>query len=301
MSMKFRTDTWLLAAAVGAFAAGGMGCQTMAPGGAEDFAKTTRAVKAEADTALNGVAALTRESSVHYAATQSTLSEANFVGTPTGDTVGEWDAALSALESYANSLATLVSPAAGNNFDAAATNLVSQFNETAGDLKADKIQSQSGANALLAAAFTETAEAILAAREQATALRVARATDPKVARICELLAAEVGADHTGAPSLRKTLYKTVWAPRLAALTPPFLTADETKKLEICGQYADLLARRDAEDQLLAGLHRSLLALRDAHHKLAAGKSAAIVADLALVTAEIEHTHDLYTGFSSPKK
>jgi hypothetical protein len=153
----------------------------------------------------------------------------------------------------------------------------------------------------LATAFTETAGAIIRAKEQATAVKIASATDTNIASICELFADEIGADRINTPGLRKTLYETVWTPRLAMLTPSFLGTNSAGKLAISQQYADLLAKRDAQDQILAGLRRSILALSDAHHALAQGKSASIQATLVVVAGEIQHTRDLYNQFSNMTK
>jgi hypothetical protein len=278
------------------------GCETMDTTSVANFATSVTAVKTEADTALNSVAALTRNASVTYAASQPNLTEANFVVTPTGATISEWDNAFSSLETYAQNLSTLLSPDAAKDFDVAATNLYNQFNQTALRLKANSIDSQAGVSTLLATAFTQTGDAIISAKEQATALKVARATDTNITVICNLFATEIGADAT-VPGLRKTLYEAVWAPRLASLTQPFLSAtnNTADKIAIAQQYADLLAARDAEDQILGGLRRSILALSDAHHALAQGKSASIQADLVVVENEIQHTQDLYNQFSSMTK
>ena len=265
-----------------------------------NFATSVTAVKGQADDALNAVASMTRDASVGYAAMQPTLAEANFVVTPTADTISQWDGAFTALQTYAQNLATLLSPNATKNFDAAATNLFNQFTQTAGDVNAKGLLAQPDKNALLATAFTEAADAIIRARQEATAIKIAAATDTNIAAICLLLANEIGADRTSAPGLRQTVYRAVWAPRLAALTPAFLAANADKQA-VCQQYASLLAQRDAEDQILAGLRRSILALSDAHHTLAQGQPASMQADLAVISAEIQHTRDLYSQYSSLAK
>ena len=277
------------------------GCVTIDSTDASNFATSVTAVKTQANDALTSVAALTRDASVSYAASQPTLAEANFVVTPTGDTISEWDGAFSSLESYAQNLSALLSPNAVKSFDAAATNLFNQFNQTASRLNLNSIKSQAGVNTLLATAFTQTADAIIRAKEEKTAVKIASATDSHIASICNLLATEIGADRMTAPGLRKTVYETVWTSRLSALTVPFLQTNSVGKLAISQQYADLLAKRDAEDQILAGLRRSILALSDAHHTLAQGKSASIQATLTIVANEIQHTRDLYSQFSGLTK
>jgi hypothetical protein len=274
------------------------GCKSMDATAVANFATAVTAVKSQADDSLNAAAALTRDDSIVYAASQPTLAETNFVVTPTGEVIAEWDGAFSALESYAQNLATLLSPAARQDFDAAATNLFNQFNQAASQLKLNGINSQAGVSALLATAFTETAGAIMQAKQQATAVKLASATDTNIAAICSLFANEIGDDRRTVPGLRRTVYEAVWAPRLASLTVPFLTTNSAAKVVICQQYADMLARRDAEDQILAGLRRSILALSDAHHALAQGKPASIQADLAVVSAEIQHTQGLYSQISN---
>jgi len=276
------------------------GCKTtIDPSSVANFATSVTAVKTQADDALNSVSALTRSASVAYAASQPTLQEANFVETPTGEIISQWDNALSAIETYAQNLSTLLSPNAVNNFDVAATNLFKQFNQTASTLNSAAKTPNSPDFTLLATAFTQAAGAIIQAKEEATAIKVAAATDTNIANICNLLADEIGADRLTAPGLRKTIYESVWVPDLANLNLQFLNAKTpVEKLSISQQYADLLAKRDAEDQILAGLRRSLLLLSDAHHTLAQGKSASIQADLNVVASEIQHTRDLYNQFSS---
>jgi hypothetical protein len=278
------------------------GCATMDSTSVTNFATSVTAVKTQADDALNSVASLTRGASVTYAASQPTLNEANFVYTPTEATISEWDGAFSSLETYAQNLSALLSPNAANNFDVAATNLYNQFNQTAQSLHANGINSGIETSPLLATAFTQVANAIISAKEQATAFKVASATDTNIATICDLFATEIGADPT-APGLRKTVYETVWTPRLASLSTSFLAATNTfaVKLSLSQQYSDALAAREAQDQILAGLRRSILALSDAHHTLAQGKPASIQADLAVVESEIQQSRNLYNQFSSTTK
>lgn len=273
------------------------GCRTVDSTAAGKFATSVTAVKTQTDDALNAVAELSRESSITFAASQSNLTEANFVQTPTGDMISDWDGAFTAMETYAQNLTALLSSGAAKDFDVAATNLFNQFNQAAVRLNANGMES-GGTGALLAMAFTETADAIIRARQQATAIRIAQSTDTNITRICTLFANEIGADRVSSPCLRKTLYKAVWAPRLAALTAPFLSANPEEKVTICKKYADLLARRDAQDQILAGLRRSILLLADAHHALAQGKPASIQADLTVISNEIDHTRALFNRFSS---
>jgi hypothetical protein len=277
------------------------GCATVDPTAVASFSNSVTAVKTQTDDALNSVAGLTRDASINYAATQPTLAEANFVVTPTADTISEWDGALSTIETYSQNLSALLSPEAVQDFDVAATNLYNQFVQTADRLKSNSFQSQANVGALLATAFTEAGGAIMRAREEATAVKVAHATDTNIASICNLLAAELGADRNTI-GLRRTVYETVWTPRLAALAEPFLRAtNTTEKVALSQQYANLLAMRDAEDQILAGLRRSILLLSDAHHTLAQGKPASIQADLNVIAGEIQHTRELYSQFSSLNK
>ncbi|HXR46695.1 MAG TPA: hypothetical protein VN784_04580 [Candidatus Limnocylindrales bacterium] len=277
------------------------GCKTIDSTAVSNFAASVTDVKSQADDALNATAALTRDASVRYAASQPTLAEANFVKTPTDETITEWDGALTTIETYAQNLSTLLSPDAAKDFDVAATNLFNQFNQTAGRLNANRMNSQAGVNALLATAFTQTADAIIQAKEQATAVKIAAATDSQITKILSLLANEIGADRA-TPGLRRTVYEAVWTPRLANLSASFLTTTNfADKLALSQQYADMLAQRDAQDQLLTGLRQSLLALSDAHHALAQGKPASIPADLAVVAGEIQHTRELYSQFSNTTK
>jgi hypothetical protein len=275
------------------------GCKTIDSTSVANFATSVGAVKTQADDALNTASTLTLNESIAYAASQSTLQEANFIETPTADTISQWDNALSAMETYAQNLSTLLSPNNVNNFDVAATNLFNQFNQTADALKAAPKSPNSPDFTLLATAFTQMAGAIIQAKEEATAVKIAAATDTSITNICNLLADEIGADYLNAPGLRKTLNDTVWVPDLANLNVSFLGAKTpADKLTISQQYAALLAKRSAEDQILASLRHSLLLLSDAHHALAQGQPASIQADLNVVASEIQHTSELYSQFSS---
>jgi hypothetical protein len=73
------------------------------------------------------------------------------------------------------------------------------------------------------------------------------------------------------------------------------------KPAISQQYADLIAKRDAEDQILASLRQSLLHLANAHHSLAQGQFGSIQADLNVVASEIQHAQTLYNEFSRTTK
>jgi len=276
------------------------GCKTINSTSVANFAASVAAVKTQADDALNSASTLTLNESIAYAAMQPTLQEANFIETPTADTISQWDNALSAMETYAQNLSTLLSPNAANNFDVAATNLFNQFNQTASALNSASKNPGSPDFTLLATAFTQVAGAIIQAKEEATAVKIAAATDASITNICNLLANEIGADRLTAPGLRKTLNETVWSTDLAQLNVEFLNTNNTpvEKLTISQQYAALLAKRDAEDQILASLRHSLLLLSDAHHTLAQGQPASIQADLNVVASEIQHSRELYSQFSS---
>lgn len=279
------------------------GCKTIDPSSVNNFATSVSAVKTQADQALNAASTLTLNESVGFEAQQPSLQEADFVETPTADTIAQWDNALTSMESYANNLSSIISPTAVNNFDVAATNLFNQFNQTAQDLN---LASKNAANpnahdfALLSTAFTEIAGAIISAKEQATAVKVAAATDTTVSNVCHLLADEIGADNVNVPGLRKTLVESVWKPEMAKLEVAFKNP-ATDKLTISQQFADLIAKRDAEDQILASLRQSLLHLADAHHSLAQGQYGSIQADLNVVASEVQHAQALYNEFSSMTK
>ena len=278
------------------------GCKSIDPASVNNFATSVSAVKTQADQALSAASALTLNESVAYAAQQPSLQEADFVETPAADTIAQWDNALTSLESYANNLSSIVSPAAANNFEVTATNLFNQFSQTAADLN---LASKNGSNpnshdfALLATSFTGIAEAIISAREQATAVKVAAATDVTVSNVCQILADEIGADNVNVPGLRKTLVEAVWRPEMAKVEVSFKASGD--KLAVSQQFADLITKRDTEDQILASLRQSLLHLAAAHHSLAQGQYGSIQADLNVVASEIQHAQTLYSEFSSLTK
>jgi hypothetical protein len=63
------------------------------------------------------------------------------------------------------------------------------------------------------------------------------------------------------------------------------------------EYIKLLSKRDAQDELLAGLRGTYLALADAHTALAAGRQADLAGAIDFVTAELKHARDLRDQFS----
>jgi hypothetical protein len=278
------------------------GCKTVDSSAASKFATSVTTVKTQADTALSAAAALTRDENITYVTTLPKLNEGEFAETPPADVIMEWNNALSAIEAYASKLATLTSPDAIKSFDTAATGLASQLTQTATRIGANTTQAFSAPTAAgLATAFTETANLILAAKAQATARKVAMATDPQIKSILTLLADEIGIDHAGPGQLRTTVYRA-WNTERDNLNSPFLSAaDPNAKKAVVQQYATILAGRDAEDAALADLRSSLLALADAHHALAEGDAASVQSTLALLTSELKRTQDLYSQFSADLK
>src|SRR5215469_13640219 len=85
-------------------------CKTIDPTEVTNFSTSVTAVKTQTGDALNAAAGLTRDASITYAASQPTLKEVNFVETPTGDTISEWQDAFSAIEAYAQNLSALLLP-----------------------------------------------------------------------------------------------------------------------------------------------------------------------------------------------
>jgi hypothetical protein len=276
------------------------GCKTIDSTAASKFATSVTTVKSQADDALNAAATLTRDAGITYVATQPTLKESDFAETPTADIISEWDNTLSTIEAYALNLAALSSPDATKNFNVAATNLFNQFTQTADRLNTNPLSSSPAISAGLATGFTQVANLILEAKAQATARKIAAATDPQIMKILNLLAAEIGENHDG-PCLRNTIYR-VWDTKAGALTKTFLKApDQAAKIVVVQQYANLLAERTAQDESLLALRRSLLALSDAHHALAQGNETSIQSTLTIVLNDLQQTHDLYNQFSSDLK
>ena len=281
------------------------GCKTIDSPSATKFATGVLAVRTQADAALTAAATLTRNAGLAYVAAQTNLTETDFVETPPGDVIAAWDDALFTMENYALNLAALSSPDAGKGFNAAATNLLGQFTQTSGLLGQNALQTSPAVSAGLATAFAEAGQLIVKASAQATARKIAVATDPQIGRILNLLASEIGDDRTGA-GLRTTVYRT-WNVKKDALTGDFLRAkDPAAKMAVAQQYANMLAEREAEDASLLGLHRSLLALRDEHHALAQGDPALVASSVAIIANELQRTQDATSKAASqsggsPKK
>ena len=278
-------------------AAGLSGCKTIDSAAAAKFAASVTTVKSQADEALNNAAKLTRDQGVAFVATRPTLTESDFAETPTSEVIAGWDDALSTMEAYALNLAALSAPDITKDFDAAATNLFNQFTQTANKIQPGSLTSSASTVAGLATAFSEAGRLILAAKSQATARKVAAATDDQIRTVLNLLAAEIGADHVN-PCLRTTIYRS-WSTKAEALTSSFLRGENlAAKTAVAQQYADMLAQRTAQDQSLLGLRRSLLALADAHHALAQGNETSIQTALTIVLGELQRTRDLNQQFNA---
>jgi hypothetical protein len=275
------------------------GCKTIDPTAAANFSAGVTAAKTQADAALTAAAQVTRQGEIGYVVTQPTLKESDFTQTPTADTIAGWDQALSTLQKYAQDLAALVASSATKGFDTAATNLAETFNQTATNLLHHSLGSAE-TDAGLSTAFTEAANLILQARAQATARKVAAQTDSKIAAIFTLLAAEIGETQTN--GLRGTVHAT-WEAELSGLYAPFDSAanDIAKRTLIAQQFADILNKRDAQDQSLAALRASLLALQSAHHALAQGDSVTLRAAISLVISDAQSTSALYNQFKAEFK
>jgi hypothetical protein len=276
------------------------GCKTIDPTGASKFATSVTNVKSQADTALIAASTLTRAESVAFVATRPNLSEDEFAETPTSDVIVEWDDILSSIETYALNLAALSSPNISASFDTAATNLFSQFTQTAAEIKAGALSSSPETTAGLSAAFVETAHLFLEVKGQATARKVAEKTDPQIGKILTFLADEIGGDHTN-PCLRTTIYR-IWNTEKDALDGPFLRATtQSAKEAIAQQYQTFLAERAVEDESLASLRNALLALAEAHHALAKGDPVSAQAALTFTANELQRTKNLYSQFSADLK
>ena len=276
------------------------GCRTIDSNAASTFASTVTTIKSQANGALNAAASLTRDAGVAYVVTRPTLKESDFAETPTAEIISEWDNTLSSIETYALNLSALSSPNISRNFDAAATNLFNQMTVTAKALNTRALSSSPQISAGLASGFSELASILIRAKAQATARKVAMAADPAIQDILNLLAAEIGENHTD-PCLRTTIFQT-WNAKRDSLNAPFLEAkDADHKKPIVQEYASILAQRSAQDQSLMALRRALLALRDAHHGLAQGNETSIQAAFAISVNELQRTRDLYNQFANDLK
>jgi hypothetical protein len=277
-----------------------VGCKIINSTSASKFATSVGTVRTQANGELTTAATMTRDAGLVYVVSRPTLTEADFAETPTADIIAQWDNVLLTIETYALNLAALSSPDATKNFDVAATNLFNQFAQTAISLNQSGSQSFPQSSGEIASAFSEVAHLILAAKAQADARKIAKATDPQIANILNLLAAEIGEDHSNA-CLRTTIYQT-WNVDKNTLTSSFLRAkDLSAKKSVAQQYANILAERAEQDESLNALRQSLLALRDAHHALAQGDQTSLAASLSIVSNEIQRTQDLYNQLNTDLK
>jgi hypothetical protein len=283
----------LLAAGLMLFSAG---CTTVDHGGAQAFSTGVTAARAQTKTAFDAIAELTRDGAIDYAAAQEHLTEDALVEVPNAAAVAAWNAALDPIEAYAQDLSSLTSADSAKDVENSLGSLAAQFNATSADLRGASGGGGGQVTAGQAAAFTEMASALLRAHAQKEAMKVAAQTDPEVRRVFTALAEAIGADDTG-PGLRSTV-RANWDLQAGALKAEFLRAETPdRRRPVVREYIKLLSKRDAQDELLAGLRGTYLALADAHTALAAGRQADLAGAIDFVSAELKHARDLRDQFS----
>ncbi len=158
----------------------------------------------------------------------------------------------------------------------------------------------------IATAVTKLGGLLVRAKAQRKARDVALAADPAMADIFQAMAETVG--RTSEEGLRGTALAN-WQLLMAAKQVAYLaltqgdgkaTADRKITLErraLATEFADLLARRNAQDAALASLGQSYLALSRAHHALAVGSFLDLARAVAIVKDEAESTRALYERFA----
>jgi len=299
--MKIKISCWFRSARVLALAAvfAGLlaGCKVLPHDSAAAFTSSVATTRTQSQQAFDAINDLVAEGSIGYAASQPHLLETNIL---TGlDPRGEqaWDRILQALGKYGQHLQALTAPEFTKPFEEEAENLGGELKTVGKDLQTNGFLSQAPQiTPALASAFAAVGDLILEARAQAHAQKIARAADPHIGHICQTLADSIGTGPTN--GLRGTVFQH-WNDLLAEKKNDFLTApDAAAKRKIAADFAALLQRRAAQDQVLISLQHSLLKLAELHHALANGQSWTIKNATAAIAAEAQRGSDLYNRFNA---
>jgi len=196
------------------------GCRSIPSADVQAFSTGVSAARSQTDTALLAVTDLTTDSIIDYAASQATLTEANFLPVLDPAAIAVWDNVFSALEKYSQSLVLLTSPNLTSDYESAAVNLADQIKQTGSKLESQKLAGSAPAvPPSFAAAFTELGEILLRAKAQHDAIRIASQTEPKIRSILSVMADTIGATRN--EGLRGTVHAN-WDQRKAAQQVAFL-------------------------------------------------------------------------------
>jgi hypothetical protein len=281
------------------------GCATINPDLAREFGAGVATARQQSVAAFAAVNGLTSKAVLEHGASRSTLDEKNFFSVLDPKDISKWERVFRSIEDYAAHLAALTDPKAAQGVSDALV-------ELGGQLKA--VAPQAAPSPGIATAFTKLAEVLLRGKAQRKAREVALATDPAMAELFKAMGETIGG--TPEEGIRGTALSN-WRLLMAEKQVAFLalarddgpnpSADRKnmpQRRVLASEFADLLARRDAQDAVLQSLGQSFLALSRAHNALAAGSAFDVTQAVALVKDEARSTralHERFAGTGSSKE
>jgi hypothetical protein len=221
------------------------------------------------------------------------LAESKFLVAVSRDEITAWQTALSVMERYGSSLASLVETNRGAQTSDALVALGEQLRDG---------QTQVNINPGIASTFASLGGALVNARAQSRAKDILATSDPHVQAVLHQMADALGSsDREG---LRGTVYSN-FTTSLRDVISAYAAAAEAKDLPeqraLVSDYLAALDRRDAQLRSLASLRSSLLTLASAHGAAAAGAPASVNGLLSSIETRLDETKRLYEEFKKEEE
>jgi hypothetical protein len=269
-------------------------CQnTIQPDTVSKFSEGVAQTQTQAQAAFHDSNALARDESIEYviATTRPGITEKDFAPALDPAAVAAWDAAFTAIESYASALEQLLSKDQTTQFTAAAVAL-------GAELRTGQIGAEVSPG--VATAFTQLGEVLLTMEAQKDARTAMRKADPAIRDILTAMAGALGASNL--QGLRGTVWLN-WQDKLDK-GPVEAYAEAVKnhnnldqKRTAANAYVQMLSQRDAQLTSLTNLRQSLLLLADAHSAAANGSPLNVAGLIALISQQTDETKSLLDQFS----
>jgi hypothetical protein len=267
------------------------GCRTVPNENVATFASAVTAEKSHSHDVFATVDELIAAASLDYAATQPTLTEANFTSGLSQNGLQLWEEAFEKLERYGQHLQTLTSPELAKGFEDESVQLAGQLQAFGEKLHNEGLATQAPKfNPTIAAGFAELGSLFIRLKAQSDARRILEAADPHVRSLLLEMAASIGGST--AEGVRGTV-KTHWNTLLAQQKQEFLEATSTSdKKTVAAAFLETLEKRAAQDMALISLRRALLALADLHHALVRGEAWTARKSMEALSQEMTRTEQI---------
>lgn len=220
------------------------------------------------------------------------LSEDQFQGAVSQESMDAWKEALTGLADYGTTLASLVDTSNGAQTSDGLVAL-------AGRIQAGPVRLK--INDQVATGFAALAGALVDARAQRQATHILQAADPHVQLLLSSMAEAIGANDS--EGLRGTVHRlgtTALSPIQRSYAAAFDRHDERAQRELIQQYLDGLAARDAQLRSLENLRGSLINLAAAHAAAAKGGGATLGALISQIQYRLDETQRIYEAIEKNK-